>query len=140
MAIAIGEGVSLRGFYSDYWSLTWNLAAGILSTDIGKPMTQDTTAANTAKLATDNDSIIGVLISRENRVQEGVLVGSICHQFGASLTYTGTIPAIGSQVVGASVAGTVKAATASLGTGLYRTPAIVVEQNSTAGTVVVLFI
>lgn len=140
MAIAIGEGVSLRGFYSEDWSLTWNLAAGIVAADIGKAMTQDTTAANTAKLAGDNDSIIGVLVSRENRVQEGTLVGAISHQFGVSLTYTGGLPAIGAQVVGASVAGTVKAATAALGTGLYRKPAIVVEQNAAAGTVVVLFI
>lgn len=140
MAIAIGEGVSLRGFYSKNWSLTWNLAAGIVAADIGKAMAQDASAANTAKLAAADESIIGVLMSRENRVQEGILVGSICHQFGAKLVYTGTIPAIGSQVVGSATPGTVKVATAALGTGLYRKPAIVVEQSVADTTVVVLFI
>lgn len=139
MAIPIGEGVSLRGFYSKNWALTWNLTGTTSSADIGKAMTQDTSAANTARLAGDNDSIIGILQSRENRIQEGVVVGTICMAFSEKLPYTGTIPAIGSQVVGAATLGTVKAATASLGTGLYRKPAIVVEQSAGDGTVVVLF-
>ncbi len=140
MATQIGIGVTLRGFYSSTWALTWNLAAGIVAADVGKAMAQDATAANTAKLAADNESIIGVLMSFEDRVQEGIRVGTVCHQFGAKLTYTGTIPAIGAQVVGSATPGTIKAATASLGTGLYRKPALVVEQSAGDGTVVVLFI
>lgn len=134
----IGNGVTLRGFYDRTWNLTWVLAAGITRADIGKAMAQDPSAPNQAKLAGDNEDIIGFLESYENRVQENIVVGAICHKFSESLPYVGTVPAIGDQVCGSATPGSVKTATAALAAGRTRTPARVVEQNVADGTVVVL--
>lgn len=136
--MAIGNGVTLRGFYIEKTLLTWVLAAGITRADVGKAMAQDPTAPNQAKLAGDNDEIIGRLESVENRLQEGILVGTIAHQFGASLPYAGTVPAIGTQVVGSATPGSVKVASVALATGQSRKVMRVVEQNIADGTVVVL--
>ncbi len=137
MAGIIGAGVTLRGFYSEDQTFTYNLAAGIVRADVGKAMSLDTSAANTAKLAVADESILGVLVSWENRVQEGVLVGSICESFSVKLPYAGTIPPIGTQVCGSATPGSVKTATAALATAQTRRPAIVVEQSASDTTVVV---
>ena len=50
--VFIGNGVSLRGLYNQDKSFTWNISGTInRATDLGKAMTQDITAANSAKLA-----------------------------------------------------------------------------------------
>lgn len=139
MAGLIGAGVTLRGFFNEDASLTFNLAAGIVRADVGKAMALDSSAPNTAKLAGADEHILGILMSWENRVQEGILVGTVCLQFSTSLPYVGTIPPIGTQVCGSATPGSVKTATVALATAQSRKPAIVVEQNATAGTVVVLF-
>ncbi len=138
MAGIIGEGVSLRGFYFPNSSFTWNLSGSITSADIGKAMTQDTTANATAKLAGDGDIILGLLSSYENRVQEGIVVGAIAHTFSERVVYTGTIPALGTQVVGGATPGSVKLSTVALTTGYGRKPCLVVEQDSTNGYVTIL--
>ena len=140
MAGIIGEGVSLRGLYTPDLAFTWNITGTIVpATDIGKVMSQDITAANSAKLAVADEAIIGVLASYENRIQEGIKVGTIYHDGAFSVPYTGSV-AIGDNVVGSATPGAVKTATVALATGVSRKSARVVEVNAPAGTCVILFI
>lgn len=137
MSGVIGEGVSLRGTYFEDFHLVYNISGTVVAGDVGKAVTLDTTAANTAKLAGDGDVILGVLISYENRVQEGVKVGTVAEKFILTLPYTGTIPAIGVQVVGGTTAGSVKTVVAAQATGYTNTPAICIAQNEVASTITV---
>lgn len=71
--------VSLRGIYHEDSTISWNLATGITTADVGKAVTLDSTAANTMKLCDDNDPIWGRLESVEVRGQEGtgVTIGTV---------------------------------------------------------------
>lgn len=111
MATPIGEGVSLRGFYSEDWNFTWNISGAAVRADVGKVMAQDTATKNTAKLAGDGDLLIGKLSSYENRVQEGVIVGTISHKGSFEIPYTGALT-LGASVVGSATPGVAKAAAA----------------------------
>lgn len=140
MAGIIGNGVSLRGLYNQDKAFSWNITGTInKATDIGKVVSQDVTAANSAKLIVADESILGVLASYEDRVQEGVKVGTVYHDGAFSVPYTGTL-AIGDQVCGSATPGAVKKATAALTTGYGRKPAIVVEIDAGAGTCVIAFV
>lgn len=132
---AIGAGVSLRGIPVEDFDFTWNLNSAVTAADVGKAMSIDTSAASTLKLAADGDAIIGWLVSYENRVQEGVKVGTASLKGCTSLTYSGTAPAVGGQVQGAG-AGVAKVLTGSNA----RYPNVVVSVNTTATTVEVLFL
>lgn len=114
MAGMIGAGVTLRGFYDENWHLTWNLSGGaaISRANVGNLMVQDTTAANTAKLAGNDAEPLGILLSYEDRKQEGVVVGTIAQKApGVSVPYTGAL-AVGDSVVGSATPGTAKKAAA----------------------------
>lgn len=140
MAGIIGNGVSLRGLYNQDKAFTWNITGTInKATDIGKVVSQDTTAANSAKLIVADESILGVLASYEDRVQEGIKVGTVYHDGAFSVPYTGTL-AIGDQVCGSATPGAVKKATAALTVGYGRKPAIVTEIDAGAGTCVIAFV
>lgn len=104
-----GGGISFVGIPHSEFRRTAYLAAGITSADVGKPVTLDTSANNTFKLAGANDVIYGNLKVVENRVQEGILVGTIEFKGGFQWTKSGVI-AVGDGVVGAG-AGAVKAGT-----------------------------
>lgn len=104
-----GGGISLVGIPHSEFRRTVYLAAGITSADVGKPVTLDTSANNTFKLADADDVIYGNLKVVENRVQEGILVGTIELKGGFQWTKSGVI-AVGDGVVGAG-AGAVKAGT-----------------------------
>ena len=133
MSAIIGEGVSLRGIVDDEYGYTWNLTGTIAAADVGKAMTQDLTVANSAKLTTDGAVVLGALASYENRVQEGTVVGAIYRKGVFVWEYTGTAPALGVGVVGSATAGKVKAAAGAVVNNM------VVEVNTTAGTVTVVF-
>ena len=104
-----GGGISFVGIPHSEFRRTTYLAAGITSADVGKPVTLDTSANNTFKLAGANDVIYGNLKVVENRVQEGILVGTIEFKGGFQWTKSGVI-AVGDGVVGAG-AGAVKVGT-----------------------------
>lgn len=73
---AIGK-VSLDGIYKEDAQYGVNISGTInLTTDIGKALSIDATAANTLKLAADGDNIIGRLEVYEDRTQEGIKVGT----------------------------------------------------------------
>ena len=131
MANQIGNGVSLRGFYNDAWQFTMLISGAVnKATYIVKVVSQDTTAANTAKLALDGERIIGTLDSYEDRVQEGIKVGTVGMKNSLSIPVTGAI-AIGDSVVGSATPGVAKKAAAANNT-------IVVEVG--AGSAVVMFL
>lgn len=102
-------GISLVGIPHSEFRRTVYLAAGITKADEGKPVTIDTTANNTFKLAGADDVVMGNLKVVENRVQEGILVGTVEFKGGFQWTKSGAI-AVGDGVVGAG-AGAVKAGT-----------------------------
>lgn len=139
----IGNGVSLRGLYQENAAFTWNVSgianATAANAATGKVVSQDTSVANTVKLAVADESIIGVLGTCEVRGLEGVTVGTVYHGGAFSVPYTGTI-AVGDQVCGSATAGVVKKATVALATAQTRKTATVVEIDATAGTCVILFI
>lgn len=89
------------------------LSGSPTTADIGKAVTQDTTAANTMKLAGDGDQIMGVLLTVENRTVEGTVIGTVSFEMATKLPIkaglTGAaVVAIGSRLCGAG-AGEVKA-------------------------------
>lgn len=104
-------GISLVGIPHSEFRRTVYLAAGIVAADVGKPVTLDTTADNTFKLAGADDVIVGNLKVVENRVQEAILVGTVEFKGGFTWTKSGVV-ARGDGVVGAG-AGAVKTGTNS---------------------------
>lgn len=104
-------GISLVGIPHSEFRRTVYLAAGIVAADVGKPVTLDTTADNTFKLAGADDVVYGNLKVVENRVQEGILVGTVEFKGGFTWTKSGVV-ARGDGVVGAG-AGAVKTGTNS---------------------------
>lgn len=129
MAGLIGEGVSLRGFHVEDFSWTWNLTGTIARADVGKLMTQDTAAKNSAKLAGDDAAPLGVLMSYENRTVEGTVVGAIELKGSFEIATTGVV-AIGDSICGSATPGVAKKALAANNT-------LVVEVGT--GTAVVIF-
>lgn len=126
MAGLIGAGISLRGIYDDKYGFPFNVTGTLDKTAEGKVVTQDITAPNSVKLVGDNDPILGVLQTYENRVQEGVKIGTVMLKGAFAVPYVGTL-AVGDFVCGSATAGAVKKATAALGTGVSVTPARVME-------------
>lgn len=105
--------VRLTGFPFEDSQLTVKLSGSPVQADIGKALTQDTSAANTMKLAGDGDPIDGVLLTLENRTVEGTVVGTCSFRFAKTLPIksglTGAaVVAVGSRLCGAG-AGEVKA-------------------------------
>lgn len=69
--------ISLRGLVDETRQYTFLLASGITTSNVGAAVTLDTSAANTVKLAGDNDVILGRLEAVEVRTAEGVTVGTV---------------------------------------------------------------
>lgn len=134
MPQAIGSGVTLEGLRSEEFSYTWNITgtAGV-NPGIGVAMTQDVSANNSAKVTTDGAVVLGALMSYENRIQEGITVGTIARKGVFVWEYTGTAPTRGAGVVGSATAGKVKAAAGAVVNN------IVVAVDTGAATVTVLF-
>ena len=113
MAI-IGQGISLRGMTHEKFHYPFYLASGITAADVGKAVALDTSAANTVKLAGDDEQIVGKLVTVEDRAVEGVLVGTVTLRGGFKFEKAAAAPAIsvGDTVIGAG-GGEVKAAGAA---------------------------
>lgn len=76
MAAQIGV-FSLSGIVDEASQYPFLVASGITASDIGKPVTLDTGANNTVKLAGDADTILGVLQTFEDRTAEGIRIGTV---------------------------------------------------------------
>lgn len=141
MPIEIGQGISHAHYQVEDANIPFYLASAITAADVGKAVTQDTTAARTVKLAGDGDVVIGRLDTFEDRVSEGVKVGNIQLKGGMRFTYpsSGVTFAIGDRIIGAG-SGLVKPHTvASNATGAVPMPFYMVTAiNTTAKTVEVI--
>lgn len=98
-------GVTLNGQTFPDFNLTFNLTGLAKDTDvdslIGLAVTQDTSAANSVKLAEDGGKIIGRIFLVEDRTsQGGGIVATIETCGGMTLPYK-TAPSIGDIVEGA---------------------------------------
>ncbi len=133
MAGLIGEGVSLRGFYDDNWSLTFNVTGVVTQAEVGKLMSLDTAAADSAKLSVADSVPLGVLLSYEDRKQEGIKVGAVAMKGGYGVPYTGALT-VGASIVGSATPGVAKAAAA----GANRT--IVTKVDAVNNIATVLFL
>ena len=115
-------GVSFKSIIDNSQTYTILLASGITEADEGKALSLDTSAANTAKLAADDDEIIGYLGRVENRIVESELVGqlvagnSFALPIKSSLT-GGDVVALGSYALGAG-SGEIKGSATA--TGKFR--------------------
>ena len=104
---AIGTS-SLRGILHDEFQYPFLLASAIVAADVGKPVTIDTGAANTVKLAGDGERILGVLMSFEDRTVEGTKNGAVGLRGGYAFTVNpdatasspDQTPALGDYLVG----------------------------------------
>lgn len=113
----IGAGVSLSGIFMENWQITFNLKTGIVAADIGKAVTLDVSADNTVMLATDGDPILGRLETVENRVVEGVLVGTVSLKGALKFPkQVGDTVIVGDAIQGSTVDGNVKALVVSTDT------------------------
>jgi hypothetical protein len=81
MSQVIGAGVTLEGAGIDD-AYTFNLAAGATEANEGEPVCLDPSANNQAKLGVDGAPVLGMLLRVENRIAEGVLVGSVITEGG----------------------------------------------------------
>jgi hypothetical protein len=134
MSGLIGQGVTLRGFYDDNWSLTFNITGVVnRATDMGKLMSLDTTADDAAKLSVADSAPLGVLLSYEDRKQEGIKTGAVALKGGYGVPYTGALT-VGASIVGSATPGVAKAAAA----GSNRT--IVTSVDAVNGIATVLFL
>lgn len=125
------QGVTLKGTIPDN-DLTFILASDIKEEHVGLAVAQDTTAANTVKLAGDGDAIVGRLESFEDRTAtEGVVVGAVKLVGGLELKKSAAAMSVGDSVVGAG-AGLVKTGTAANGIVVWevRTDSVIVIKNS----------
>lgn len=77
--------VALHGFEFEDSHLTVKLNSAITAADIGKALSQDTSADNTVKLAADGEVIVGVLSTFEDRTIEGQKVGTMKFRFASKL-------------------------------------------------------
>ena len=119
---AIGV-VSLKGIVHDEFQYTVSVANGVVDADAGvKAVSVDTSTANQVKLAADGERILGLLAVYENRVSEGVKVGTVYLHGGYEFTMKATpsgpeMPAVGDFIVGAGSGTVRKATTAELALG-----------------------
>lgn len=81
MAAQIGN-VSLRGLYHEDAQYVFLGASGITVADEGKAVTLDSSAANTVKLAGNQDRILGRLEKVEVRAAEAVTIVTVSLQGG----------------------------------------------------------
>lgn len=96
-------GITLKGITFPDFNLGFNLTDTVADVDavIGLAVTQDTSAANAVKLATDGAEVLGRILACEDRTsQGGGVVVTVETKGGLALPYT-TAPSIGDVVVGA---------------------------------------
>lgn len=99
-------------FPLDDFMFTYNISGVVTQADLGKAVTQDTTAPNTMRLAADGEAIQGRLFSLELRTASGLQVGTVERKFKARVPKTAPAIALGNEVVGSATLGAVKATAA----------------------------
>lgn len=100
------------GFHFEDSAFTYLISGTVTADDVGKAVALDTAAANTVKLAGDNEVIFGRLETFEDRTVLGIKVGTVSRRFKDKLPKTAAAITVGQSVTGSATAGLVKAATA----------------------------
>lgn len=110
----IGQGISLDGMTHNDFHYPFHLATTMVAADVGKPVAIDATAANTVKVAGDDDEIIGKLVTFEDRTIEGIKVGTVALRGGFRFPVLASDPLkAGDTAVGAGNGDVKAAATAN---------------------------
>ena len=104
------NAVVAHSFSFPDFTFTMNVSGTVTDADIGKAVAIDTTAANTVKLAGNNDHIFGRLETLEQNGLDGLKVGAISRKFRAILPTAASV-AVGDEVSGSATAGAVKPTT-----------------------------
>ena len=130
--------ITLSGIVYPERRVTFNFNGTVDDANVGKAVSQDTTAGATVKLTADGDEIIGRLFSNEDRAQQGGGKDCVVELSGGfTLPYkAGETIAVGDRVVGApngEVRKKVTSGTPDTATGL-----LVWAVDTTAKTVTVL--
>lgn len=99
------------GFKFEDSVFTYLISGAVTDADVGKAVALDTTAANTVKLAGDDENIFGRLETFEDRTVLGIKVGAVSRQFKDKIPKTAAAITVGQSVTGSSTPGAVKAAT-----------------------------
>lgn len=94
------QGVTLKNTVPSN-NLTFILADDITEEHVGLAVMQDTTAANTVKLAEDGAVILGRLENVEDRTVEGIKVGAVKLIGGMAFKKSSADVAVGDKLVGA---------------------------------------
>lgn len=94
------QGVTLKNTVPSN-NLTFILADDITEEHVGLAVMQDTTAANTVKLAEDGAAILGRLENVEDRTAEGIKVGAVKLIGGMAFKKSSAAVAVGDKLVGA---------------------------------------
>lgn len=111
------------GFPLDDVTFTYNISGTVAQTDLGKALSQDTAAASTMKLAADGDSIIGRLVSYEDRSQQGAgKTGAVQRRFKELLPIKSGLTGINAVAVGDTVCGAGSGEVRALNNGTAKTP------------------
>lgn len=94
---------TLNGIVYPDFRITFKYNGTVDDGNVGKAATQDTTVANTVKLAGDGDEIIGRFFAQEDRAQQGGgKFATVSTKGGFTLPYkTGETIAVGDEVIGA---------------------------------------
>ena len=110
MAGLIGAGVTFKGLTHRDFYYPALISGTVTISDLGKAVTQDTTAANTIKLAGDGDEIIGRLEVFEDRTNtEGIVVATYSRLGGLKFPLKAAeVVVVGDSIQGAG-SGEVKA-------------------------------
>lgn len=126
MATPFHTTVDLRGIHFEDRKITMSLNSAIVKADEGKPVTMDS-ANNRVKLAGDGDSILGFLEVVEDRVIEGIKVGTINLNYVSEWTIKASDTlAVGDVAVGAGSGEVRKRTVAVAGSQSGTTPFAVV--------------
>ena len=110
----LAQGVTVAGLPVEAFQITFNLAAGITAADVGKLVAFSTAADNTVALPADDGVACGVLMTFEDRVTEGIRVGTVGLKGGYRVATTGAVTR-GQTLVGSATAGIGKGATLAAG-------------------------
>ena len=110
--------LSLRNIHVEEFALPMYLNAATVAADIGKGVTQDTSAAMTVRLAEDGEEIFGFLDTFEDRGD--FKLGAVQQKGGFGMTYEGAVPNIGDGMVGSTTPGVLRTTGAAATAGQPR--------------------
>lgn len=137
--------VSLNALHHEDAQYTFLVSGTVTTADIGKAVTIDSAAANTVKLAGDNDVILGRLESFEDRTAEGIKVGAVSCEGAmkflvnedAVASPTDETPTVGDYICGGTTDASAKGYVQKIGTGGQQ-KWLVVEEASDHSYVIAL--